>query len=830
MPSNPPERTWQQVLSEVMPNAPSSAVNFGKGFYQTVRHPLNALENAGEIASGAVQLGAQGALPAPLLRAWNAADSNPAQTQREVQAARYVGDYYKNRYGSSSGFKNAIATDPVGVISDLSMVLGGAGALADTAKMGDLASSLKTASTITNPISIPTLPLRAPILRRIAGKPTQVMDGAGELTPQASAAVEKSKLANPDVFSHPIVQQHLSSLAGQKGVSPAVARQAVLQAAGVGSDESVVTHGMATGQLPANAAKGEIAQNAYGKAREAVAAKTASLAPDVAPDAVGSDFINSYLDGKNQVARAYHQPYSNSGTFSSDSIPSLRDHIETVLQSPENSTLPDSIDEFSFHSDPKIGSLPYSSSFLLSTKNSPSLFDNMQVMADQGKLSMNNVEQFRRGINRAMNGATPTDQAARRAIRDGLDSWVKHTAPDAAMFNGDGQAVVDEMNNARQTFQDFKNTFEQHPNPNIRDATKRIAPFVDDDGAVARLGQTAPANLPSDVQNVLLDGVYDAPTGSRPGGPRAAKGTKASGVSTFQDLHADPTKTGMTPLTQQGQQALQDTIRSRVYGSNPSSADLANITSGPYGHLFDDSAKADLGVQAVANDILNEKPVTPSSIDTSGGGVMSHAVPLGLGVASAAASHFLPQGSELLGGMAGLALGEVGRSVSPKFRSALEAIGNNANIDTELAGAPATYNKLPVGDAAYAALVASKAGQTPATSDTQQPESPTMSGAEFANEPAPSTETTPDTQQPEGPTMSGAEFANEGIPTPHASGGRTGYKAGGSVHKKGVEHLVKRLMDKAEKAKRLNNKATEPLLKLHDNTVAKALAIAQKTI
>ena len=41
---------------------------------------------------------------------------------------------------------------------------------------------------------------------------------------------------------------------------------------------------------------------------------------------------------------------------------------------------------------------------------------------------------------------------------------------------------------------------------------------------------------------------------------------------------------------------------------------------------------------------------------------------------------------------------------------------------------------------------------------------------------------------------------------------------------------MKRLMDKAEKAKRLNNKATEPLLKLHDNTVAKALAIAQKTI
>ena len=67
-------------------------------------------------------------------------------------------------------------------------------------------------------------------------------------------------------------------------------------------------------------------------------------------------------------------------------------------------------------------------------------------------------------------------------------------------------------------------------------------------------------------------------------------------------------------------------------------------------------------------------------------------------------------------------------------------------------------------------------------------------------------------------------------PTPHASGGRAGYQAGGTVKKKSVEHLVRALMSKAEKAKRENNKSTEPLLKLHDNTVAKALALAQKSI
>lgn len=731
---------------------------------------------------------------------------------------------------------HTLYTDPFGAALEVAPLLGGGAgllerALPESAGASRVASAMRLASNIGNlPISAPIKAVTKLVPKAVLG----VTKGSGAI----ADAIQKSGVS-PEVFDHPGVAAHLDNLVAQKGSSPGVAREAVLRNAGLSDAETPIMRGMTTGELPVDAAKGEIAQNAYGKAREAVAAKTASLAPDVAPDAVGSDFINSYLDGKNQVARAYHQPYSNSGTFSSDSIPSLRDHIETVLQSPENSILPDSIEEFAPHSDPKLGALPNSSSFLLSTKNSPSLFDNMQDMADQGKLSMNNVELFRRGINRSMNLSDPTDSAAHRAIRDGMDSWVYHTAPDPAMFSGDGQAVVDEMTNARQTFQDFTNTFEKNPNPNIRDATKRIAPLVDvvdddgADGAVARLRQTAPANLPSDVQNVLLDGVYDAPTGSRPGGPRAAKGTKSSGVSTFQDLHADPTKTGMTPLTQQGQQALQDTIRSRVYGSNPSSADLANITSGPYGHLFDDSAKADLGVQAAANDILNERPTTPSSLEGGSNWPKRFSAPvIGATVGNIlgnAASHV-----PIVGPIAHPLMEGAGAALGSALEGRLEGAQSASRLATEMSGAPKTYNTLPVDKAALVANVGqrlvndvSDAKAPPPSSDNPNQEG--FEGPALTADQALSKKPNDATPAPD--DFSGPSVSPDSLfPTPHASGGRAGYKAGGHIHKKGVEHLVKRLMDKAEKAKRLNNKATEPLLKLHDNTVAKALAIAQKSI
>ena len=63
-----------------------------------------------------------------------------------------------------------------------------------------------------------------------------------------------------------------------------------------------------------------------------------------------------------------------------------------------------------------------------------------------------------------------------------------------------------------------------------------------------------------------------------------------------------------------------------------------------------------------------------------------------------------------------------------------------------------------------------------------------------------------------------------------AEGGRATYKAGGSVKPKDIEPLVRNLINKAKTAKKISNKATEPLLNAHDDAIASALATAQKAI
>jgi hypothetical protein len=59
-------------------------------------------------------------------------------------------------------------------------------------------------------------------------------------------------------------------------------------------------------------------------------------------------------------------------------------------------------------------------------------------------------------------------------------------------------------------------------------------------------------------------------------------------------------------------------------------------------------------------------------------------------------------------------------------------------------------------------------------------------------------------------------------------GGRTAYRAGGKVG--GIEPLIQALMNKAKTAKKVSNKATEPLLNERDDAIASALAVAQKAI
>jgi hypothetical protein len=72
--------------------------------------------------------------------------------ERGSQASSAIGDFYKQRYGTEEGFKNAFAKDPAGVMADLSTVLTG-GSMA-AAKAPQVAGALSKTASMVDPLQL----------------------------------------------------------------------------------------------------------------------------------------------------------------------------------------------------------------------------------------------------------------------------------------------------------------------------------------------------------------------------------------------------------------------------------------------------------------------------------------------------------------------------------------------------------------------------------------------------------------------------------------------------------------------------------------------------
>tara|TARA_B100001250_G_scaffold113598_1_gene96023 strand:- start:213 stop:1754 length:1542 start_codon:yes stop_codon:yes gene_type:complete len=114
-----------EVLTQAVQNLPSSAVQLASDITMPIRHPIQTVQSLASLGRGVYQLATPGEQP-------------------DEATAKAVGQFFADRYGSLEGFKNAFAKDPLGIISDVSVVLtGGAGLVA---KVPGLAG--KTTSTI----------------------------------------------------------------------------------------------------------------------------------------------------------------------------------------------------------------------------------------------------------------------------------------------------------------------------------------------------------------------------------------------------------------------------------------------------------------------------------------------------------------------------------------------------------------------------------------------------------------------------------------------------------------------------------------------------------
>lgn len=121
-----PSMSLADVGSQAVQNLPGSAVQFGKGLYEAVTSPVKTAGSMLDIAVGGVNL----ALPKPVRNFLAKIDTDPAATQRAINAARQFGGVYAERYGSGEAIKRTIAEDPVGAVADLSMIFSGGAGLA----------------------------------------------------------------------------------------------------------------------------------------------------------------------------------------------------------------------------------------------------------------------------------------------------------------------------------------------------------------------------------------------------------------------------------------------------------------------------------------------------------------------------------------------------------------------------------------------------------------------------------------------------------------------------------------------------------------------------
>lgn len=137
----PQGMSWGEVGKQAVMNLPSSGANLVKGIYGAVTSPVETVSNVAKLAKGT----AQNVLPESIVGA-----------DPEAQAmASQLGQFYKDRYGSMEGFKKAIATDPAGVLADVSTVAtGGGAAVAKVPMMAKVGQAVSKVGSVVDPLAM----------------------------------------------------------------------------------------------------------------------------------------------------------------------------------------------------------------------------------------------------------------------------------------------------------------------------------------------------------------------------------------------------------------------------------------------------------------------------------------------------------------------------------------------------------------------------------------------------------------------------------------------------------------------------------------------------
>jgi hypothetical protein len=168
------------LATEAAYSAPGSFAGLAGDLYTAVTNPIDTLDAVTKLGAGALQL----MLPDELV-------DMVGRDQESIDMARNVGKFYADRYGSVEAAKKAIATDPAGVLADLStIILGGGAAVRTAGSMSKIApveragTAIQSAGGAIEPLSAvakgatktvaATAPMAANITAQVLGRTTGV--------------------------------------------------------------------------------------------------------------------------------------------------------------------------------------------------------------------------------------------------------------------------------------------------------------------------------------------------------------------------------------------------------------------------------------------------------------------------------------------------------------------------------------------------------------------------------------------------------------------------------------------------------------------------------
>jgi muramidase (phage lysozyme) len=180
-----PKMTGMQVAGEALTNFPSSAVKYGKELYEAVTNPIETAKSIGMVAAG----GLKNITPEVVQKFITSIAKEPGQIDQAVEMANAVGGEYAKKYGTLEGFKQAVASDPVSVIGDLSLLMTGGGSVVGKvpglAKAGQMTAQV--GRTI-DPFNVVTSAVTKPA--KLAG--LLASEGAGFTTGAGGGAVREA--------------------------------------------------------------------------------------------------------------------------------------------------------------------------------------------------------------------------------------------------------------------------------------------------------------------------------------------------------------------------------------------------------------------------------------------------------------------------------------------------------------------------------------------------------------------------------------------------------------------------------------------------------------